>query len=784
MVMAIEIENLPEEMGEETVLGNNDDGTICSKIVGSTADRSVIVSAINAPASAVKKENIVVKDASDVDHSAETKVRNKENLSLIEADPATENNKSIIPTTEDTTKEKYENKQNQSKPEDFEENESVKEEKIEVEDRDFDKNPTVLYALVQKKLWKETIARAEKNPGEARVFICRREKDGRVRWRLLPLHAAIVFKAPEDVVETLLTAFPKAAEAKDDQGMLPLHLAFRNGASESAVNLLLLAYPQSVDIPDRKGRVPLTLAKAATSPNKEIFIKALEKGPSHYAISALACARARIMAEQNAILEAKLLQARASQQCTLSEIKAEAETKQQEIQEKLVEKEKELTKLHETSQVLVDHVTSLEAQINTRSDTERFLATKIAKLEEKLKESESLKDERERFLATKISKLEEEIKENERLKDERDSEFEEEKVEFNKEKDYLLAKIGDVETTLSLTREKLAHSIDTMEKKEEEWATVERKMDGKYRETEVEWANAQANCAIVEAQLKKRMDNEHLLASQVSNLASRLAECSHEMNENKVEYTEEVKKLRDERSSLREAVGDLTKRLRNVTAVMQNTHNQQMIIVDDAISHEETMADCMETHAKMVSASIQQERHLKKSKDEIMKMLEQSFDEAEDKRRKLMDSITDQGKHLSSMIKTRGNMLACVQNVTTNITSILETDLADVDKREEDEIETEEAEGEKLQKLTETISEKDEKTTTMEAENDDVDKEEKKSRVSDEVEQIKLAESTKKYAMFKEDDVVKTEDEICREERMEFDEPRSVLNAGRITVAE
>jgi len=782
MVITIEIENLPEEIGEETVLGNNDDGTICSKILGSTADMSVLVSAISTsvPVIQVKTENLVVKDPIEVDQDAESKVGNEDTFSRAEADAVAEKQE-YIPSTGNKVEEKHSDEQYESKSDDSKEKEKVdeneKEQKVEVEDRDFDKNPTVLYALVQKKLWKETIARAKKSPGEARAFICRGEKDGRVRWRLLPLHAAIVFKAPEDVVETLLTAFPKAAEAKDDQGMLPLHLAFRNGASEAAVNLLLLAYPKSVDIPDRKGRVPLTLAKAATSPNREIYINALEKGLSHYAITALACARARIMAEQNAVFEAKLLQARTSHHCALSEVEAKAEEKQQHIQDKVIEKDTELTKLHETSQVLVDHVTSLEAQINTRSDTERFLATKIAKLEEKLKESESLKDGRERFLATKISKLEEEITENDCLKDERESNFENEKDEINKEKDNLLAQIDDFEAILSLTRERLARSIDTLEKKEEEWAITEKKFEEKYRETEVAWANAQANCAILEAQLKKRMDNEHLLASQVSNLASRLAECSHELNGSKIKSTKEIKELEEERSSLSETIEDLTTRLQTVSTVMKNTYKQQMIIVDDAIGHEEIMADCMETHAKMVSESIQQESHLRQAKEEMMQLLEQSYGEAEGKRRQLMNSITDQGKHLSSMIKTRGNMLSCVQNVTSKLSSVLQNDIADVEAlTEEDEIKIEEAEEEKPEKLAETSKKYEERTED--------DNEEDVFVVSkEEAEKIKVEESPKKSAKLEEDDeVAKVEDVISREERTEFDVPRSVLSdTGRIT---
>jgi len=724
--MSIEIENLPEEMGEETMLGNNDDGTICSKIVGCTIDRSFAV-----------------------------KVENEDNQSKAGTEAATEETQSV-PSVENKENEKDEDAQIESKSDDTEE----KEKDDETEDRDFDKNPTVLYALVQKKLWKETIARAKKSPEEARAFICRREKDGRIRWRLLPLHAAIVFKAPEDVVETLLTAFPKAAEAKDDQGMLPLHLAFRNGASEVAVNLLLLACPQSVDIPDRKNRVPLTLAKAASSPNREIYIKALEKGPAHYSITALSCARARIMTEQDAIFEGKLLKARTFHEYALSEVVTEGEKKQQELEETVAEKETELTKLHETSQVLVDHVTSLEAQINTRSDTERFLATKIAKLEQKLKESERLEDEREQFLATKISKLEEEITENEHLKDERESNFEDERGEFNKEKENLLAQIDTLQTTLSLTREKLADSICTMVQKEEEWATTKEKLEEKYRETHLEWANAQANCAIFEAQLKKRMENEHLLASQVSTLASRLAECSHELNEGRVISTKRIKELEDDQLSLNETVEDLTARLQNISAVMQNTHKQQMIIVDDAIGNEEIMADCMETHAKMVSESIQQERHLRLAREEMMQLLEQSFGEADEKRHQLMNSITDQGKHFSNMIKTRGSMLSCVQTVTTNVASVLQNDLAGLELRQEcDETKIDEAEEEML-----TEGEQQQQEIHVES-------------VEEEAEQIKVTDSPKKFALLAEVVAVVEAEE---EERTEFDEKRSVLD-DRIT---
>lgn len=287
-----------------------------------------------------------------------------------------------------------------------------------------------------------------------------------------------------------------------------------------------------------------------------------------------------------------------------------------------------------------------------------------------------------------------------------------------------------------------------------------RGLEEKYRETHLEWANAQANCAIFEAQLKKRMENEHLLASQVSTLASRLAECSHELNEGRVISTKRIKELEDDQLSLNETVEDLTARLQNISAVMQNTHKQQMIIVDDAIGNEEIMADCMETHAKMVSESIQQERHLRLAREEMMQLLEQSFGEADEKRHQLMNSITDQGKHFSNMIKTRGSMLSCVQTVTTNVASVLQNDLAGLELRQEcDETKIDEAEEEML-----TEGEQQQQEIHVES-------------VEEEAEQIKVTDSPKKFALLAEVVAVVEAEE---EERTEFDEKRSVLD-DRIT---
>ena len=280
---------------------------------------------------------------------------------------------------------------------------------------DYDVDPTQLYLSLQQRNWDDTLERCKDHEKEARTWVSRKETTGKLRWRLLPLHAAVIFKAPDNVIEALLAAYPRGAESKDDQGMLPLHLSFRNGSSESVVNLLLAAFPKSVEVKDRKGRIPLALAQASTSPNRESFLRALERGPSYYATAAAATERAAVTAEQQAMFDVKLREIEEAHRQEVAMLRVDAEQKQEDLQDKIAAMEKDLEKNRETSQVLVEHVNTLEAQLNSRTDTERFLATRIAALDVDLKATAKGKED----LEATLKKENEELKtQNKMLEDE------------------------------------------------------------------------------------------------------------------------------------------------------------------------------------------------------------------------------------------------------------------------------------------------------------------------------------------------------------------------------
>ena len=75
----------------------------------------------------------------------------------------------------------------------------------------------------------------------------------------LPLHAAIILRADEQVIKSVLDAYPYACRVQNEEGMLPIHLAIRNGASEKVIRMLIDFYPGSFAVKDNKGRTSLEI---------------------------------------------------------------------------------------------------------------------------------------------------------------------------------------------------------------------------------------------------------------------------------------------------------------------------------------------------------------------------------------------------------------------------------------------------------------------------------------------------------------------------------------------
>ncbi len=126
---------------------------------------------------------------------------------------------------------------------------------------DYDLSVTELYEMLEASQWNSVCSRCQTHPEEVQTWVVRRNASGEIRWKLLPLHAAVIFKAPLALIEDLLKAYPNGAAQQDDQGLLPLHLAFRHNSDEAVIERLLRQYPHGVMVKDERERRPLEHGK-------------------------------------------------------------------------------------------------------------------------------------------------------------------------------------------------------------------------------------------------------------------------------------------------------------------------------------------------------------------------------------------------------------------------------------------------------------------------------------------------------------------------------------------
>ena len=127
---------------------------------------------------------------------------------------------------------------------------------------DYDTDPTDLFQALEARefgysfdMYKQVPLQFNK---ECKTWVVARGKQkDQLRFRALPLHAALVFGAPVELVKKILNAYPLAARGRDVKGRLPIHLAMEHNASEELVGLIIDAFPKGMLIVDKKNMTPL-----------------------------------------------------------------------------------------------------------------------------------------------------------------------------------------------------------------------------------------------------------------------------------------------------------------------------------------------------------------------------------------------------------------------------------------------------------------------------------------------------------------------------------------------
>ena len=144
---------------------------------------------------------------------------------------------------------------------------------------DYDKGSNALFRALQSKRWSdalgiiETEMKSREREGcfsthievsiqkdevltMAATWIKRMGPGGTTKWRINPLHAAVIFDAPCSLLEMLIQAYPEGNKLGDDEENLPLHLAYKNGLSRDKIDILANAYSEGMNKKNRKGLKP------------------------------------------------------------------------------------------------------------------------------------------------------------------------------------------------------------------------------------------------------------------------------------------------------------------------------------------------------------------------------------------------------------------------------------------------------------------------------------------------------------------------------------------------
>eukprot|EP00557_Chaetoceros_sp_GSL56_P011764 CAMPEP_0176480608 /NCGR_PEP_ID=MMETSP0200_2-20121128/2368_1 /TAXON_ID=947934 /ORGANISM="Chaetoceros sp., Strain GSL56" /LENGTH=1063 /DNA_ID=CAMNT_0017876739 /DNA_START=36 /DNA_END=3227 /DNA_ORIENTATION=+ len=124
-------------------------------------------------------------------------------------------------------------------------------------DVNYNDGATELYKHIENKRWREAAERCRSEPLETKIWVYRMDKrNKKVMWRMLPIHTAILYRAPVYVILDLLEANPEGPMQSDDRKMLPIHMACRVMCKEDVLRVLLKHKLETVIAKDAKGRTP------------------------------------------------------------------------------------------------------------------------------------------------------------------------------------------------------------------------------------------------------------------------------------------------------------------------------------------------------------------------------------------------------------------------------------------------------------------------------------------------------------------------------------------------
>lgn len=424
----------------------------------------------------------------------------------------------------------------------------------------------------------------------------------------------------------------------DDQGMLPAHLAIRNESPLPIAQCVLLAYPSALESTDRKGRTPMDLAQKLRPAKKETYVTLLSQSQSYFDVATAAF-------ESNSIHNYR----KHSNASTIAGggLQHEFDAEKINLMAKIDALQNDLDQTHGASEVLVNHVNSLEAKLSSNNDTESFLAAKIARMDSMLKDVTQAKEIAEVQVVRERSKL---LQENERLQN----------------------IIAEMEEQL----EKQDVRDKSMEEAMEVELSAKNSVMVRLQAAEAKAKECEQEMEAMEALLNKKIQSEHTLANQVSTLATRLADSTSDSCQSMDAFqkridalTQQNEKLKSEKESYGIMANSILSSLDHMTAehekilsicskherIIAEAQKQQMELAANAARNEQLMMDATWEREEIVRILTRQAKEVEQTAAERKKLQnvvnEQSvkMEQALNERSQLVNSVESQKEHMNAL---------------------------------------------------------------------------------------------------------------------------------------
>lgn len=464
---------------------------------------------------------------------------------------------------------------------------------------DFDVNPTALFRALYGKQWEAAEILVKMQPKEAGTWISRRQMDEELgvhvlRWRLLPIHCAIIYDAPESLLEQLMDAYPAGALATDDQGMLPHQLANELDHSKAQVLMLVnkaAAVTDKTPVPQEEETSKSENRESPPSPSEEAAKPAEEPANEEVARSSDTVEPAAGPAlYELEYIDNKVAKMQEHYKNELQVANAEALIRENQLARIVHGLEEELEKDDESTRSMALHAGSLEEQINKRREVERHLALHISKLDSRL---ESIKEATAEAEYTMRNRIE---------------------VTTN-EKDSFLDMAKDLRELKEAAEEVDADKFQALEEEIAELQTEVDHMDENTSTIQCDTEAIRSNAAIIQSQLAK-LDGKVVtitkLAEQVTSLKDELV-CEKPEEEDAFESRARV--IERENDDLKATIPRMEEELRAVTECMKQFATDQQELVHQAQVQETVFKNASQDIAKATEFAKQQEDLMEKAGD-------------------------------------------------------------------------------------------------------------------------------------------------------------------------